>query len=271
MKGILKSFGAVIWFIAMQIIGTVIIVIIKTINDEIWADAILTSLERGDYQTYITTVLEILPYTLILADILILIPIIIKIIYKKEKIISKIKYSEAFFIFSLAISLNTIISLIVEYLPASSTKYYNSLMGIVIQMGFIPMLILSGILAPIIEEFIFRYIMINSINKSIKHNGIKKAVIISSLLFGLAHLNIIQSTYAFMLGIVLGYLYVKNNEFNLLRCMLFHITVNVSSIVYEFSNQVLRLFLTAGIIFMFAFTVFYLVSDKYKFARQSLQ
>ena len=105
------------------------------------------------------------------------------------------------------------------------------MMSIITNGSFGLVLLTSGILAPIVEEFIFRYFIINQF----KSKGLKKAIIISSIAFGLMHMNLIQSTYAFILGLILGYLYTKNNEFNLIRCILFHITVNAGSVIYEYA------------------------------------
>ena len=63
-------------------------------------------------------------------------------------------------------------------------------------------LILSCILPGICEEFLHRGILLHA-NK--KHQNTKFCLIISSLLFGLTHLNIRQFFYASILGFLMGY------------------------------------------------------------------
>ena len=63
-------------------------------------------------------------------------------------------------------------------------------------------LVLSCILPGFCEEFLHRGIMLHA-NK--KHANTKFCLIISSILFGLTHLNICQFFYATILGVLMGY------------------------------------------------------------------
>lgn len=261
-KGIFKSVGAIVWFVAMQFIGTIGILIFKFCTDDTWVNGIINSIESSNYNEYFALFSEILPPALILADLLIIIPMLLRMLKNKEQIVQKISYTETTLIVTLAISLNAIVSFIISCLPASEElSYYNDLISNVTNMGFVPMLITTGFLAPVVEELLFRYLMINSL----KENGIKKAIIISSLLFGITHLNLIQSTYAFLFGIVLGLLYVKDDSFNLAKPILFHIVVNTSSVLYEFAPQWLKYIFISIAIISVAVSVFFVLSkDKNK-------
>ena len=64
------------------------------------------------------------------------------------------------------------------------------------------------ILAPVIEEFIFRKQLIDRMNPY----GEKLAVITSAVLFGLFHGNLSQLFYAFALGLVFGYVYLRTGR-----------------------------------------------------------
>ena len=236
MKKYLNSIGMLIYFCISQIIGTIILLVWKIYTDSQWVDKLLNATENQDFTVYLSCMSEILFYTLIIADIIILVPILINCFKKKEKVINKISFNENINIIVFATICNIIVSGIVNMLPNTTSELYNSMMSIITNGSFGLVLLTSGILAPIVEEFIFRYFMINQF----KDKGINKAIIISSIAFGIMHLNIIQSTYAFILGLILGYLYIKNNEFNLYRCILFHITVNAGSVVYEYTpNKIL--------------------------------
>ena len=64
------------------------------------------------------------------------------------------------------------------------------------------------VLAPVIEEYIFRKQLIDRMNIY----GEKLAVITSALMFGLFHGNLSQLFYAFALGLVFGYIYLKTGR-----------------------------------------------------------
>ncbi len=65
-----------------------------------------------------------------------------------------------------------------------------------------------AVLAPVIEEFIFRRQLIDRMGVY----GPKRAVVLSALLFGLFHGNLSQFFYAFALGLVFGYIYLKTGR-----------------------------------------------------------
>ncbi len=64
------------------------------------------------------------------------------------------------------------------------------------------------ILAPLLEEYIFRKQIIDRT----KIYGEKTAVILSGLLFGLFHTNMFQFFYAFFLGVLFAYIYVRTGR-----------------------------------------------------------
>lgn len=73
--------------------------------------------------------------------------------------------------------------------------------------GNIPLLLLSvGIIVPIFEEILFRGIVLNILRRAFT---LRTAVIIQALAFGIVHLNVVQSTYAAVLGFLLAYAALK--------------------------------------------------------------
>ncbi len=64
------------------------------------------------------------------------------------------------------------------------------------------------ILAPLIEEYVFRKQLIDRMSVY----GERLAVVTSALMFGLFHGNLSQFFYAFALGLVLGYVYLKTGR-----------------------------------------------------------
>ena len=82
------------------------------------------------------------------------------------------------------------------------------------------MFLYAGILAPITEEILFRGL----IQRTMLPFGKKLAILVSSLTFGLFHGNLIQTPYAFVVGLVLGYVAA---EYNIIWSMVLHMINNL--------------------------------------------
>ncbi|MEA1786949.1 type II CAAX endopeptidase family protein [Arenibacter sp. GZD96] len=86
--------------------------------------------------------------------------------------------------------------------------------------------VFSILLFPILEELLFRKGILHGLTKLY---SIRKSIIVSSLLFSLAHLFTETGMFsAFLIGMVLGYIYVRYNSFILV--LLVHIIYNLLTI-----------------------------------------
>lgn len=63
----------------------------------------------------------------------------------------------------------------------------------------------SGIIAPIVEELAFRGVTLYYFEKFTKRFWL--ANVLQALAFGIMHMNLVQGTYAFVLGMMLGWVY----------------------------------------------------------------
>ena len=91
-------------------------------------------------------------------------------------------------------------------------------------------LISTGILGPILEEYIFRGYLYNKLKS---FNKIKTSIILTSLVFALFHVNLIQILYAFIFGIILNIIYEKYQSLKL--TIIIHISANVIiSLIYSY-------------------------------------
>ena len=81
-------------------------------------------------------------------------------------------------------------------------------------------LLCTGIIAPIIEEFLFRKMLIDRMRPL----GVWPAIIVSAFLFALFHQNIGQLFYTFGFGVILAYLYCRTGKF--LMVTLLHMAFN---------------------------------------------
>lgn len=84
----------------------------------------------------------------------------------------------------------------------------NPVQELVMGEQMLPTFVFVVVVGPIIEEFIFRKQLIDRMHTY----GEKTAVFVSALLFGLFHGNLSQFFYAFALGLVFGYLYVRSGK-----------------------------------------------------------
>lgn len=85
-----------------------------------------------------------------------------------------------------------------------------------------------GIVAPIFEEFIMRGIILAGL---LNRYSPRKAIIVSALIFGLWHFNIVQSVNATLIGLLLGIIYYKTNS--LILCIALHMTNNIFAAIMD--------------------------------------
>lgn len=102
-------------------------------------------------------------------------------------------------------------------------KFYETLME---TAGFtgnpsILLILYSILLGPIGEELIFRGVTLSSAKKALPFWA---ANLLQAFLFGVFHLNVIQGIYAFIIGIVLGYICHKGGSVSF--SILLHIAFN---------------------------------------------
>lgn len=111
-------------------------------------------------------------------------------------------------------------------------KFFEGLMSNLVDDQAV-MVITAVIMAPIFEEIIFRGIM----QKGMMNNGVEpwKAILLSSILFGLIHGNPWQFVGATLLGCVLGLVYYKTKS--LLLPMLLHGFNNLCSAILIFYTK----------------------------------
>lgn len=93
--------------------------------------------------------------------------------------------------------------------------------GDIVNVNKIVLMISSVIVGPIIEEIIYRYILISKLRC---FNSRISSVIISSVIFSLSHNNIYSIIYSLILGLVLGVIYIRK------------VSVSNFIIVHSFAN-----------------------------------
>lgn len=94
-------------------------------------------------------------------------------------------------------------------------------------------LIAVAVMAPLFEELIFRGIILDGL---LKRKSILKAILISSLLFGIVHFNPWQFIPAFVIGTFSGWIYYRTK--NLSYSILIHITNNFAAALLMYFDEV---------------------------------
>ena len=89
--------------------------------------------------------------------------------------------------------------------------------------------ILMVITAPILEELIFRGIILDGL---LKKYSPEKSILLSSFLFGLGHLNPWQFVTGLIIGIFAGWVYYKTKSLSL--TIIIHATANLSGYIMRF-------------------------------------
>lgn len=82
------------------------------------------------------------------------------------------------------------------------------------------MFLYMGVIAPIAEELLFRGLML----RTLLPYGKRFAILLSAFLFGIFHGNVVQTPYAFCVGLVLGYVAA---EHSILWAMVLHMFNNL--------------------------------------------
>jgi len=90
----------------------------------------------------------------------------------------------------------------------TGSEALNPVLDMTTGTSLLPRALVMVILAPVIEEYVFRKQLIDRMHVY----GQKLAVITSALLFGLFHGNLSQFFYAAALGLAFGYVYVKTGK-----------------------------------------------------------
>ncbi len=119
----------------------------------------------------------------------------------------------------------------------------NVVLGIsdeIISMPVFLMVFIMGIFGPLCEELVFRGIIFNGYKKTGRMIG---ALVLSSLLFGLLHMNFNQFCYASFLGFIFAMLLEATGS--LWSSVLAHVIVNTHNVVMLFGIQ--KLYSAMGI------------------------
>ena len=122
-----------------------------------------------------------------------------------------------------ALFVSTAISLLP--IPESLLESYLQSAEGIVSGSLIIILISIVIIAPIVEEIVFRGLILSRLNKVMNTTV---ALIISSLIFAILHGHILWVTYAFVLGVLFGIIAIKTGS--TLPTIIFHMSFNLAGL-----------------------------------------
>lgn len=175
---------------------------------------------------------------------------------------------------------NAILTPITSFIPVpESIKdiFYKFMLQSKNPYGFITI----ALAAPILEEWLFRGIILDGL---LKRYSAKKAILLSSFLFGILHLNPWQFVGAFILGIFIGYIYFHTK--NLGYCILIHFSNNFVATIalfyfdesqvlqddlYESYGGVINFYLIFSISLILVIALLYYIKKHFKSKSESYQ
>ncbi len=150
--------------------------------------------------------------------------LIIRLIPKGEPGSSKFSFGWLFQVFLMGYGVSTVFNAIGTILNKSTggTDATGDISSLV-STGLVMTFLIPVVIGPIVEELIFRKLLIDRIRRFGEWN----AVLFSALAFGLFHMNLPQFCYAVSVGLMLGYVYVKTGK--ILYTIIMHILLNGAS------------------------------------------
>jgi len=163
-----------------------------------------------------------------------------KIWEKDNKCTNKIKIKmnakEILKIISICILIDIVITVILNVSDVERRfPSYQKVMFFLTNSNIFISIICTGILAPILEEIIFRGIIFNRLKEY--NIGLQISIIIQAVLFGIIHFNIVQSTYAILIGILFAVIYEKKKT--IVAPIIAHMTFNLFTIAFAFFTNLI--------------------------------
>ena len=139
---------------------------------------------------------------------------------RKQKKMTVTAFIPIFFCFMAAQPIISVLWILIEYGFNIFGYSISSHMEMATSVGdSFSMIFYASIIAPIFEEIIFRGVVLRRLEKY----GKVFAIVVSAVLFGFMHANLVQGIFAIMVGLVLGYVTI---EYSIQWAILLHFINN---------------------------------------------
>ncbi len=168
-----------------------------------------------------------------------------------------------FFICTAAMYITNIFSTVLTILISliKGEELVNPAADAILNGNFYITIIYAAVIAPVIEELIFRKILLDKLRRF----GELPAILMTGIAFGLFHLNLSQFFYATVLGFIFAYVTIRTNT--VIYAILLHMMINLlSSAIAPFAVKmnpiVLIMIFTWEIIAITIGVVFFILNIK---------
>lgn len=172
-----------------------------------------------------------------------------------------------FFICAAAMYITNFFSVFLNFLISiiKGGEILNPALDAIFEGNFILTFLYTAIGAPIVEELIFRKILLDKVRRF----GDLPAILITGIAFGLFHMNIAQIFYATALGIIFAYVTLRTNTIR--YAIILHILINtigatLAPLAIKQGNlllsMLLGLWVIASIIIGIVFFIVFVVAKK---------
>jgi len=147
---------------------------------------------------------------------------------------SRISVKNLIVIFILGISLNITIGYILSFISEISVlkglfdKYDMVSKQIFGGDNFILTFLVIGLIVPVFEEILFRGLVFGELKKSLSKYV---ALVLQAVVFGVYHMNVVQGIYACLIGLLIGFVYLKSKS--IFGAILLHISINATAVVFS--------------------------------------
>lgn len=133
--------------------------------------------------------------------------------------------------FFVNIAVSSVFNGLISFLGYQTPVSFGEVVEVKATFGnFMLDVLLVAVLPAICEEFLHRGLVL----QGTKHSGFTKSIIISSVLFGLMHLNISQVSYAIVLGLIMGFASVVAKS--IWVPIIMHFTNNFISVYLDYAS-----------------------------------
>ena len=168
---------------------------------------------------------------LFLSEMMLVIPAFAALLFSREKpnrvlCFHGLKFSSVLMVVVFTFLMGPLTTLLNAISMLFVDNAVTDMSGQVLEYPFPVMLFMMAVFGPVCEELVFRGILYRGYLKS---GNALKAVLLSSLLFGLIHMNFNQAPYAFALGVSMALLMEATGS--LLAPVLMHMVFNAQSVV----------------------------------------
>ena len=253
MKKLSSVLGVIIWPIVFMI-GQFFInyLFVLFFNNKYYNNQDLYNvINTYEYQQRLNAFIDSKTLLILGITVILFLPILWIIFKKNRPSEPKCKYGIGIYILIgilVAISYNLYLNFITDYNVSDIPIYIQ--------------IIASGIIGPVLEELLFRGIVYNKLKQ---FNGIKRSMIISTIIFALMHFSIIDGLYTLFMGYLFVYVYEKTKNIN--YSVVIHMCSNISviclGVIISWHNVIFNLILFVISLMLLVAIYLFMMMKKY--------